>query len=123
MEARSSLDERFAPALAQLEGSKHPDAASMKQQLQEVMSAAPSSTMAKWCQGHHGQQVHTIQINNHHGEIWAPLGRLLDAQSYATKALFDGSARDYAGMRVLAANDEALIVADDWHTVAYLLAG
>lgn len=123
MDARSPLAERFAPALTQLSESTHPDAAAITQQLHEVIASAPSSTMAKWCQDHHGRAVHTIQINNHHGEIWAPLGRVLDAQSYASKALFDGSARDYAGMRVLAATADALIVADDWHTVAYLSAG
>lgn len=123
MDARSSLNERFAPALTQLDGSAHPDAASIKARLLDAIAAAPSSTMAKWCQDRHGQIVDTIQINNHHGGIWAPFGRVLDAQSYATKALFDDSARDYAGMRVLAASEDALIVADDWHTVAYLLAG
>ncbi len=123
MDARSSLDERFASALTSLGGSRHPDAAAIKQQLLEVMAASPSSTMAQWCRDHHGQVVHTIQIDNNTGEVWAPTGRVLDSQSYATKALFDGSTREYAGMRVLAASGEALIVANDWHTIAYLQAG
>lgn len=123
MDATSSLDERFAPVLTKLGESTHPDAAAMNRQLQEVMATPPSSTMAQWCRDHHGQAVHTIQIDNNTGSVWSPLGRVLDAQSYATKALFDDSARDYAKMRVLAASSDALIVADDWHTIAYLVAG
>ena len=123
MDTRSSLDERFAPALTSLGGSTHPDAAAIKQQLLAVIAAAPSSTMAQWCRDHHGQAVHTIQITNDTGEVWAPTGRVLDAQSFAKKALFDGSAREYSGMRVLANSGEALIVTDDWHTIAYLQAG
>jgi hypothetical protein len=123
MNASSSLDERFAPALTSLGESAHPDAAAIKQQLLEAIAAAPSSTMAQWCKDHDGQTVHTIQIDNKTGEVWAPMGRVLDAHSYATKALFDGSTREYAGMRVLATTGDALIVAADWHTVAYLLAG
>ena len=123
MNASSSLDECFAPALASLAASAHPDAAAIKAQLLAAIAASPASTMAQWCKDRDGQTVHTIQINNHHGEVWAPMGRVLDAHSYATKAIFDGSTRDYAGMRVLAATGDALIVADDWHTIAYLVAG
>lgn len=123
MNASSSLDERFAPALTSLDASAHPDAAAIKQQLLDAISAAPASTMAQWCKDHDERTVHTIQIDNNTGALWAPLGRVLDAHSYSTKALFDGSTRDYARMRVLAATGDALIVADDDHTIAYLVVG
>lgn len=122
MDASSSLEARFAPLLVSLRESGNPDAAGIGQRLEEMISvASPSSTMAQWCRGYHGQTVRTIQIDNHSGAVWIPEERVLDAESYATKALFGGSAREYAGMRVLAARGDALIAADDWHTVAYLV--
>jgi len=121
MDKPAGLDERFAPVLKSLGESAHPDAAAIGAQLAAaLMTGAPAATMAKWCRDHHGQTVTTIQIDNNSGDVWAPQGRVVDAQSYATRALFDGSARDYAGMRVLVGGADVLIVADDWHTVAYL---
>lgn len=86
-----------------------------------VANPVPNGTMAKWCQDHDGAIVHTLQTDNRLGNVWSPLSRTLDAHTYRGKALFNGSARDYAGMRVLAATDWALIVADDWHTIAYVV--
>lgn len=86
-----------------------------------VDSPRPTGTMAAWFAGHNGAKVTTVQVNNQTGHVWTPTGRVVDARTYKGKVLLGGSARDYKGMRVIAATDSELIVSDDWHTVAYLV--
>lgn len=77
-----------------------------------------SGTMKSWFQNHHGDYVTTIQVTNVTGEAWAPTSRVVDS-SRSTYVTLKGSARYYAGMRVIAVTDCVLIVADEWHTIAY----
>lgn len=80
-----------------------------------------SGTMKAWFTARDGATVHTLQVDNRNGGIWAPLSRVADSHSAAGKVALNGSWRDYAGMHVVAAAKDALIVTDDWHTIAYVV--
>lgn len=87
----------------------------------------PWGTMRDWMLAHHGQQVTTIQMDTRQYGGWAPTGRIVDAKSGATFVQFSGlayaapSTRYYAGMRVLRASENALIVGDETHVIAYVI--
>lgn len=87
----------------------------------------PSGTMRDWMLAHHGQQVATIQMDTRQYGWWAPTGRIVDAKSGATFVQFSGlayappSTRYYAGMRVLRASENILIVGDETHVIAYIV--
>jgi hypothetical protein len=80
-----------------------------------------SGTMQAWFTARDGATVHTLQVDNRNGGIWAPLARTVDSHSKRGQVALNGSWRDYSGMRVIAASGSALIVADDWHTIAYVV--
>lgn len=72
-----------------------------------------------WVTAHEGARVDTLQASfpDDTGEIympWAPANRMVEARS--TFALFNGSRRDYKGVKVLA-SDENTIVATDGEQV------
>lgn len=114
----------LAPVLDKLAGSGSPMAKAILDALRPMVdSPTPRGTMAQWFQARNGSTVHTIQVDGNTGAIWSPLSRTVDATSYRGKVLLNGSARDYRGMKVLAVSGNALIVADDWHTIAYVLEG
>ena len=119
------MTEKFTDYLKRLENSEYPLAQAISDGLILAIQSPASGTMRKWMESHDGQAVHTVQIDNETGTSWSPLGRTIRARgSRVGFADQDGnvSARDYAGMRVLHVTESALIVADDWHTIAYLVA-
>ena len=80
-----------------------------------------TGTMKTWCELHDGQNVLTIQRDNHTGGFWIPFAREVDAHSRATSVSFESSVREYRGMKVVSASRDLLIVADSWHTIAYII--
>lgn len=80
-----------------------------------------SGTMKAWFTARDGATIHTLQVDNRNGSVWAPLSRVADSHSKRGQVALNGSWRDYSGMRVIAAGKDALIVADDWHTIAYVV--
>lgn len=114
----------FAPILASLTRTTTPDQLTGPAATVHTALSAPhapaSGTMRAWMQAHDGESVHTVQVTNHNGQVWAPLSRTVDAHTRAGSVILGDSNRDYAGMRVLSAAPHLLIVADDWHTVAYI---
>lgn len=84
------------------------------------------STMREWMKQHHQTSVDTLQIDvsgNHTAAPyggWAPLDRTVDALARATAVCFDGSWREYAGMRVILSSPDAILVADNWHAILYV---
>jgi hypothetical protein len=84
-----------------------------------ALGAPASGTAKAWLEARHGAIVDTVQVNIHDGSAWAPSGRTIDSASRSSATIFDGSTRDYAGLRVLAATDTCLIATNDWHVIAY----
>lgn len=83
-----------------------------------ALDSSPKGTMRAWMAAHDGELVTTVQVDRKAGTRWAPTGRTVEARP--SFVLLSGSRRDYKGMRVLHATENALIVADDWHVVAYV---
>lgn len=96
-------------------------------------------TMRAWMEAHTGAQwrITTIQLDNRSGGAWAPANRRVIKSTPSFVELGqtneDASRRDYRGMKVIgalgnarasrnwdAAEYDALIVADDWHTIIYV---
>lgn len=71
----------------------------------------PRGTMAAWFKARNGGAVDTLQVKRS-GAPWLPGPRKVDA-SRASFVLLDGSRRDYAGTRVLGADDTTLVVHAD----------
>lgn len=68
-----------------------------------------------WVTMHDGEAVDTLQATfpDDTGRItmpWAPANRVIKAR--ATFATFDGSRRDYRGVKVLASDDNTIVVTD-----------
>ena len=76
-------------------------------------------TMRKWMTERHGRKVTTIQVTDY--TVWAPTGRVIDAGTYAGKVLLNGSAREYAGLKVLHSGERVLIVDGKHETIGYYL--
>lgn len=88
--------------------------------VREALESGPKGTMRQWFTARHGKTVTTIQCESTDKPgRWMPTGRTIDAETFFGRVLLSGSARDYRGMRVLHATSRVLIVADDWHTIAY----
>lgn len=116
----TNTTDAFAPTIAKLEGlGDNPFAKRFLAGL-TAPRVAPKGTMRAWMESHNGQTVDTVQITNRTGDSWTPIERKIEA-TRAGKVLLNDSARDYKGMRVLSATDSVLIVADDWHTIAYIV--
>lgn len=104
-------------------------AASLHERLSSALTSQPAGTMRAWFQRHDGRTVDTLQAtvgnDGRISNVWTPSGRLIDA-SRASSVSLNGSTRDYAGCRVIAASDSALIVAthygDATQLCAYFLA-
>ena len=111
----------FTEVIAQLEGNTSPPAIAIHAALTAPRTPA-SRSLRSWMQAHHGAHVHTVQVTVKTGAVWAPLDRLLDAQSHASYATLNGSRRDYAGMIVQSASADMVIVSDGWHAIAYIVA-
>lgn len=88
--------------------------------VREALRAGPKGSLRAWMQAHDGQLVTTLQVSNGAGTVWCPTGRTIDA-SRAGGVVLSGSTRPYRGMVVAGATDAAIVVADDWHTVAYVI--
>lgn len=68
-----------------------------------------------WVTAHNGLKVDTLQATfpDDTGDIympWAPANRRIEARS--TFARFDDSRRDYKGVKVLASDDNTIVVTD-----------
>lgn len=88
-------------------------------ELLAAIDGSPRGTMKAWMQERHGRFVQTVQVDNRTSSMWAPGARIVHARA-STYVELDGSRREYAGMRVLAVTATTLIVADNWHTIAYV---
>lgn len=92
-------------------------AADLHERLIGALTSAPNGTMRAWFQRHDGRTVDTLQAtvgnDGRVSNVWTPSGRLIDA-SRASSVSLNGSTRDYARCRVIAAGDNALIVATPW---------
>jgi len=87
-----------------------------------ALATPAHGTMRAWMEANNGRTVHTVQVPREHGRLWVPVNRPIDAGK-AGKVYLGDSARDYAGMRVIGVTDSALVVADEFHVIAYVLAG
>lgn len=110
------------PILGKLESSPVEYSRVVAATIREALDAPAGGTMRAWMERHSGRDVTTVQAANDGSSVWAPTGRVIDA-SRATFVEFNGSTRYYAGMRVLHTTDSVLIVADEWHTIAYVIEG
>lgn len=76
-----------------------------------------SGTARKWFEARHGKEVALVQFSVQEGgmptNVWVPGARTVDA-SRATFVEFDGSKRDYRGLRVEAASDSVLVASTEW---------
>lgn len=84
--------------------------------VQGLDNPRPSGTMRDWFYGKGGLGVTTVQVNGM--GVWAPTGRTVStkAKTYVT---LDGSRRDYAGLKVIHADERVLIVDGKHETIAY----
>lgn len=73
--------------------------------LTHAATLTPRGTARAWFRAHDGKRVDTIQATS---SLWAPANREVDAHSRAGAVALDGSWRDYAGTRVLGADDHTL---------------
>lgn len=110
--------ETLAPIMAQL-ATRY---LAIRDSIEDALNAGRSGTMRAWCEKHNGQAVTTVQVDNNSGSAWCPTGRTINA-TRASSVLFNDSARYYAGMRVIGTSDRALVVEDEWHTIAYVIEG
>lgn len=110
----------LTPILDRLANDANPFVTAVVSAVREALHSSASGTMRKWMRAHNGRQVTTIQVSNENGVSWCPTGRTIDATK-ASSVQFSGSYREYARMHVIAATDQVLIVADEWHTIAYYL--
>lgn len=109
----------FEKVLAKCRVTDHYDAKRILEVL-DVEFPPATGTMKGWCELHDGQNILTIQKDNYSGAFWIPFAREIDAHSRATSVSFDSSVREYRGMKVISASRDLLIVADSWHTIAYV---
>lgn len=94
----------------------------------DSLPTSASGTLKSWAQSRDGATVRTYQWrvkdDGRPFGTWAPGPRTIDAR--ATYATFDGSRRGYRGVRVVAADDDAILIAsDEWDGVqlcAYIVA-
>ena len=108
--------ETFARTLSALIENATPLALNAATGIERALESPASGTMRAWMEAHNRQTVTTIQIDNRNGSGWFPTGRTIDARPSAV--FLDRSAHEYRGMKVLHATGSALIVGDDWHTIA-----
>ena len=97
--------------------------------LRATLEALPArgGTMRAWIQAHNGKRVDTLQASHSGRNIWAPLGRTVDAMSHAGRVSLlteDGaSARYYAGCRVIGSSATVLAVTSDDALIIYRVSG
>lgn len=87
-------------------------AAAYVARLRAAVSDLPTErkgTMRAWFAGRTMTEVDTVQIDKH-GKVWAPGPRMVEAR--ATMVRLDGSVSDYKGSRVVAADDDTLVIHD-----------
>lgn len=75
-----------------------------------------SGTMKTWFEKRHGQEVNTMQLNFMGG--WAPLHRVIDSH-HGTFVSIGGSRRDFAGLRVIHADEHTLMVEGQNEVIFY----
>lgn len=104
--------------LSQLTATDSPALAAVSRLVSVAAGSSAQGTLRDWMRAHDGVRVDTLQVGLGRRSAWAPTARVVDA-SRTTFATLDGSRRDYAGMRVVAANDDGIMVADESHVVVY----
>jgi len=116
------MDEVLDLLAAQSDRQTNPAAVQALQVWSSLIDGLPrQGTMKAWFHSHDGDTVRTLQIDvRRDGALWAPGPRVVSAG--ASFVNFDGSRRDYAGMRVLGADEQTLVVSDDWHSIIYTTA-
>lgn len=96
--------------------------------LDAVPTMAKRGTMREWMRAHDSRMVRTVQMTMRlvdcpahdacqRGElidVWTPGERMVDATTRAGAVFLNGSARDYAGCRVIASDADVLAVATPW---------
>ena len=114
MEHLDNLNANLAAAdetvSAMVDDKRKDAAAAYVARLRVAVSDLPTErkgTMRSWFEGRTMTEVDTVQINKH-GKVWAPGPRMVEAR--ATLVRLDGSVTDYKGHRVIAADDDALVV-------------
>lgn len=80
------------------------------------------ATLKNWMQSHDGQKVHTIQYSSESGQYWTPASRVVDA-SHASYVTFNGSRRDYKGMKVVESGVGYVFVQSENENILYISGG
>ena len=106
----TNLDRADETVTAMIDDKRKDAAAAYVARLRAMVSDLPTErkgTMKAWFAGRTMTEVDTVQIDKH-GKVWAPGPRMVEAR--ATMVLLDGSVSDYKGSRVIAADDDTLVV-------------
>lgn len=119
-ERQNHADTVLAETLGRLDGQGDDYASLVVAMIRTTLKQPPMGTLRKWMVAHNGEVVTTVQIHNGNGTAWTPTGRTIDA-SKSTYVELSGSARYYAEMHVVATAPNVIIVADDEHTIAYVI--
>lgn len=110
----------LAPVLERLDTLDNSRATHLGDEIRAALSSPARGTMRAWLEARHGATVDTVQACHYGSSTWAPLDRVIDA-TRAGSVRFNGSTRDYAGMKVQHVTDTTLIVANDEQTIAYVI--
>lgn len=81
--------------------------------LEDAAGHAKNGTAKAWFKAHHGDRVDTVMSQP--GSIWTPQRRLVDSGKLAGEVLLNGSHRGYAGLTVLHADADTLLVSYDFN--------
>lgn len=106
----TNLDAAAETVTAMVDGERKDAAAAYVARLRAAVSDLPTErkgTMKSWFAGRTMTEVDTVQVDKR-GKVWAPGPRMVEAR--ATMVLLDGSVSDYKGSRVVAADDDTLVI-------------
>ena len=87
------------------------------------LPAVRAGTMRDWMVNRHDQRLHTVQVTKADGAAWAPIDRVIDAQSRKGGVYLSESFREYAGFRVIGSREDALLVESDTSVILYVVRG
>lgn len=109
---RVNLDAADVTVAAMVDDKRKDAAAAYVARLRAAVSDLPTErrgTMRSWFAGRTMTEVDTLQVDKR-GKVWAPGPRMVEAR--ATLVRLDGSVSDYKGRRVIASDDDTLVVHD-----------
>lgn len=107
-----NLDRADETVTAMIDDKRKDAAAAYVARLRAMVSDLPTErkgTMKAWFAGRTMTEVDTLQVHKD-GRVWAPGPRMVEAR--ATLVRLDGSTRDFKGCRVIAADDDTLVIHD-----------